>query len=52
MDEYQNYEKALGALAEASRCLSKAGSVKEGVIEAVNLRSALVKKFLDVKRYC
>ncbi|XP_034252751.1 intraflagellar transport protein 140 homolog [Thrips palmi] len=50
VDEYQNYEKALGALAEASRCLAKAGSVKEGIVEAVNLRSALVKKFLDVKR--
>ncbi|KAE8751558.1 hypothetical protein FOCC_FOCC001805 [Frankliniella occidentalis] len=50
VDEYQNYEKALGALSEASRCLAKAGSLKEGVVEAVNLRTALVKKFLDVKR--
>ncbi|KAJ1532231.1 hypothetical protein ONE63_000848 [Megalurothrips usitatus] len=50
VDEYQNYEKALGALSEASRCLAKAGPVKEGVVEAVNLRTALVKKFLDVKR--
>ena len=27
IDEYQNYEKALGALTEAARCLGKVGGL-------------------------
>ena len=29
IDEYQNYEKALGALTEAARCLGKVGGLQK-----------------------
>lgn len=51
VDEYGNYEKALGALNEASRCLSKEAEQFNNILESVANKTALVKKFLDVRRY-
>ncbi|XP_054283383.1 intraflagellar transport protein 140 homolog [Macrosteles quadrilineatus] len=50
VDEYGNYEKALGALNEASRCIAKDADQYSQVAEAVSNKIALVKKFLDVRR--
>ncbi|XP_049802425.1 intraflagellar transport protein 140 homolog [Schistocerca nitens] len=55
VDEYRNYEKALGALGEASRCLARVTNPKdpsqhERAVETVTQRAALVKRFIDVLR--
>lgn len=55
MDEYQSYEKALGALAEAGRCLAKVTTPRDPVqhqrvLENLNTRTALVKRFVDIRR--
>ncbi|RZF46866.1 hypothetical protein LSTR_LSTR008247 [Laodelphax striatellus] len=50
IDEYGNYEKALGALNEAARCLSKDSDQYASVVESVARKTALVKKFLDIRR--
>jgi hypothetical protein len=55
VDEYQNYEKALGALSEASRCMSKVTTPGDAVqhqrvLDNLNTRMALVKKFVDIRR--
>ena len=55
VDEYQNYEKALAALTEASRCLAKVTSPHDmahhqRVLDALSTRMALVKKFVDIRR--
>ena len=55
IDEYQNYEKALDALNQASRCLSKATSprdpeIQKKAIEVVNNRMATIKRYLDIKK--
>lgn len=50
IDEYGNYEKALGALNEASRCLVKDADQFSNVVESVANKTALVKKFLDIRR--
>lgn len=55
MDEYQSYEKALGALAEAGRCLAKVTTPHDPVqhqrvLDNLNTRTALVKRFVDIRR--
>lgn len=50
MDEYGNYEKALGALNEASRCIAKDAERFSQVAESVTNKIVLVKKFLDLRR--
>ncbi|XP_063235193.1 intraflagellar transport protein 140 homolog [Bacillus rossius redtenbacheri] len=55
VDVYQNYEKALGALGEAHRCLSKVTSPRDPLqhqraVEELEARTALVSKFLDIRR--
>ncbi|XP_066140255.1 intraflagellar transport protein 140 homolog isoform X1 [Euwallacea fornicatus] len=55
IDEFQNYEKALGALSEASRCLQKitnpTGSQQiQKAMDIVQHRYSLVKKFMDIKK--
>lgn len=50
IDEYGNYEKALGALNEAARCLSKDSDQYPQVVESVARKTAFVKKFIDTRR--
>jgi intraflagellar transport protein 140 len=55
VDEYQNYEKALGALGEASRCLAKVTTPRDAVqhqraLDNLNTRMVLVKRFVDIRR--
>lgn len=55
IDEYQNYDKALGALNEAFKCLTKAKmkneSLQEEKLGGLKNRMALIKKFVAAKRY-
>ncbi|XP_069036914.1 intraflagellar transport protein 140 homolog isoform X2 [Lepisosteus oculatus] len=54
IDEYQNYEKALGALTEAYKCLTKAKArsveEQEGRLAELQHRLALVKRFVQARR--
>ncbi|XP_033630790.1 intraflagellar transport protein 140 homolog [Asterias rubens] len=54
IDEYQNYDKALGALSEAYKCLSKAkmknASLQEEKLGALKNRIGLIKKFVTARR--
>ncbi|XP_061713379.1 intraflagellar transport protein 140 homolog isoform X2 [Cydia pomonella] len=51
VDEYGNFEKALEALKEATRCLSKTSDPETGSqIMALQEQTTLVKKFLDLKK--
>ncbi|XP_041073639.1 intraflagellar transport protein 140 homolog isoform X1 [Polyodon spathula] len=54
IDEYQNYEKALGALTEAYKCLSKAkvrsAEEQEGRLAELQHKLTLVKKFVQARR--
>jgi intraflagellar transport protein 140 len=55
IDEFKNYEKAYGALTEASRCLAKIGSPRDSVqhqraTEIVLQRLTMVKRFVDIRR--
>uniref|UniRef100_A0AAQ4QPL0 Intraflagellar transport 140 homolog (Chlamydomonas) n=1 Tax=Gasterosteus aculeatus aculeatus TaxID=481459 RepID=A0AAQ4QPL0_GASAC len=54
IDEYQNYEKALDALTEAFKCLSKAKDSSTGPQEIrladLKRRVTLVKKFVHARR--
>ena len=54
IDEYQDYEKAKGALSEALKCLSKAKSKNPTGLEArvkfVTERLKLVETFADARR--
>jgi len=54
IDEYQNYEKAVGALTEAFKCLTKAKMAdrqqQEGKITDIKTRIALIKKFIQTRR--
>ncbi|XP_061206742.1 intraflagellar transport protein 140 homolog isoform X2 [Neopsephotus bourkii] len=57
IDEYQNYEKAQGALTEACKCLSKAKtrSLPEQESKLAHLQSklTLIKRFINARRvYC
>ncbi|CAG9865125.1 unnamed protein product [Phyllotreta striolata] len=55
IDEFQNYEKAFGALTEASRCLQKITEPRDPkqiqrATEIVQQRLTLVKKFVDIRK--
>ena len=54
IDEYQNYDKALGALSEAYKCLSKAKmdnqSQQEERLADLKNRMEQMKKFVQAKR--
>ncbi|KAB0793767.1 hypothetical protein PPYR_13387 [Photinus pyralis] len=53
IDEFQNYEKAYGALTEASRCLTKipnASVQHEKASEVVKKRMVAIKRFIDIRR--
>ncbi|XP_046855391.1 intraflagellar transport protein 140 homolog isoform X2 [Xenia sp. Carnegie-2017] len=54
IDEYQNYEKAAGALSESYKCLSKAKlknpSKQEERLASIKQRITLIKKFIQAKR--
>ena len=55
IDEYQNYEKAVGALTEAFKCLTKSkiedSEEKENKLTSLKTKIALVKKFVSTRRY-
>ncbi|XP_025043975.2 intraflagellar transport protein 140 homolog isoform X2 [Pelodiscus sinensis] len=54
IDEYQNYEKAQGALTEAYKCLSKAKMrspvEQESKLALLQSKMALVKRFIQARR--
>lgn len=54
IDEYQNYDKALGALGEAFKCLSKAKmtdeSLQEERLSQLKNKITLIKKFVTARR--
>ncbi|XP_041829697.1 intraflagellar transport protein 140 homolog [Melanotaenia boesemani] len=54
IDDYQNYEKALDALTEAFKCLSKAKDTSGGQQEArladLQHKITLIKKFVHIRR--
>ncbi|KAL0892992.1 hypothetical protein ABMA27_014659 [Loxostege sticticalis] len=51
VDEYDNYEKALDALKEATKCLAKSSDPESGAqTMALQEQSTLVKRFIDVKK--
>lgn len=55
IDEFQNYEKAFGALTEASRCLMKVTAPKDPnqhrkATEIIQQRLTTIKRFTDIKR--
>lgn len=55
IDEFQNYEKALDALNQASRCLAKVVTprdldIHKRAVDLVNNRIAVVRRYLDIKK--
>lgn len=54
VDEYQNYDKAHGALTEAYKCLSKAKARspldQEARLAQLQSRMTLVKRFMQARR--
>uniref|UniRef100_UPI00398F7C73 intraflagellar transport protein 140 homolog n=1 Tax=Pristiophorus japonicus TaxID=55135 RepID=UPI00398F7C73 len=54
IDEYQNYEKALGALTEAYKCLTKAKmrsqSEQEERLGQLQSKLTMVKRFVQIRR--
>ncbi|XP_061850037.1 intraflagellar transport protein 140 homolog isoform X2 [Colius striatus] len=54
IDEYENYEKAQGALAEAYKCLSKAKPrnpvEQESKLAQLQSRMSLIKRFVQARR--
>lgn len=54
IDDYQNYDKALGALNEALKCMSKAKmkdlNEQEVRVSSLQTRISLVQKFCDIKQ--
>lgn len=54
IDEYQDYDKAQGALNEALKCLNKAKSKNPAGLEArigfVTERLELIRRFADARR--
>jgi intraflagellar transport protein 140 len=55
IDEYQDYDKALRALGEAYKCLTKAKMNDEMLLEErlaqLKNKMALIKKFVTARRY-
>lgn len=49
IDDFKNYEKALSALGEAARCLSKVDHDPRSM-EILTYRQTLVKRFLECQR--
>lgn len=55
IDEFQNYDKALDAINQASKCLSKVTTphdqeIQKRAIEVVNTRMIIIKRYLDIKK--
>lgn len=54
IDEYQNYDKALGALGEAYKCMSKAkfddSMVQEEKLGSIKHKMSLIKRFTTARR--
>ena len=54
IDEYQNYDKALGALGEAAKCLAKAQmknqSLQEEKLADIKQKMGFIKKFVQARR--
>lgn len=56
IDEFQDYDKAMSALAEAYKCLTRGGyavedSVKaEEMINNLKIKLTMIKKFLEAKK--
>lgn len=55
IDEFQNYEKALDALNQASKCLAKVTLPKDPEVhkkanDVVNTRMATIKRYLDIRK--
>ncbi|XP_038211923.1 intraflagellar transport protein 140 homolog [Zerene cesonia] len=51
IDEYENFEKGLDALKEATRCIAKSTDPEMNAqLIALQEQSALVKRFIDVKK--
>lgn len=54
IDDYQNYEKALDALTEAFKCLSKAEDTSGGQqatrLAELQHKITLIKKFIHMQR--
>ncbi|XP_059152845.1 intraflagellar transport protein 140 homolog [Physella acuta] len=54
IDEYQNYDKALGALGEAYKCMSKAkfddSMVQEEKLGVIKHKMSLIKRFTTARR--
>ena len=54
IDEYQNYDKALGAMTEAYKCMAKAkvknASEQEEKVGFLKQRIGLIKKFVQARR--
>jgi len=54
IDEYQNYEKAYGALTEAYKCMSKAKmkntTLQEEKMANLKQKAGLIKKFIQAKK--
>ncbi len=55
IDDFQNYEKAYGALTEACKCLAKAkgrsGDEADSKLLILTHRLGLVKRFIQARRY-
>ncbi|XP_034933868.1 intraflagellar transport protein 140 homolog [Chelonus insularis] len=55
IDEFQNYEKALDALNQAAKCLSKLTSPRDSLaqkkaVELINTRISIIKRLLEIKK--
>ena len=54
VDEYQNYEKAYGALTEAYKCMSKAKTKntmqQEEKMANLKQKAVLIKKFIQARK--
>ncbi|XP_031832698.1 intraflagellar transport protein rempA isoform X2 [Nomia melanderi] len=55
IDEFQNYEKALDALNQASRCLAKVTTprdpnIHKRAVDLVNNRVATIRRYVDIKK--
>jgi len=54
IDEYQNYDKALGALTEAHKCMAKAKTKnptdQEEKVAFLKQRIGFLKKFVQARR--
>ncbi|XP_076655730.1 intraflagellar transport protein rempA [Halictus rubicundus] len=55
IDEFQNYEKALDALNQASRCLAKVATprdpnIHKRAVDLVNTRVATIRRYLEIKK--